>query len=202
MDRVQGPGRRIGNDLRRPGPAFQRGRTNREANHRAAGCQRSAECRNRNTGKARLRPDPWRNPFIGQRLRDETGTDNADSDARQKKDKFRDAGARALTDQHAPPTGCNKCQDPDGQPQKNIDGERHFDVSRYSKPARTTSRASKPAIIGKGSASMMRQMTKSEPKKGSSQTKARVYPMSVQLTMKATTAPASAPMTRKAPATG
>ena len=63
-------------------------------------------------------------------------------------------------------------------------------------------RASNPATIGNGSAAMMRQSTKSDPKNGNSHTSARVYPISVQLTMKATTAPASAPITRKAPATG
>jgi hypothetical protein len=41
-------------------------------------------------------------------------------------------------------------------------------------PARTAIRANKPAMIGSGSASMIRQITKSEPKNGSSQTSARV----------------------------
>src|SRR5262249_6456528 len=108
----------------------------------------------------------------------------------------------AVGEQHAPSHCGNKCQDTDYQPQQDVDGHHHLASSRYLKPARTAIRASSPAMIGRGSAATMRQITKSGPKNGSSQTSARVYPINVQLTMKVTTAPASAPIIRNAPATG
>src|SRR4029079_12965055 len=104
--------------------------------------------------------------------------------------------------QNASARGGNDRQNADDQPQQDGNSERHLISSRYWKPARTRTRASKPAMIGSGIAAIIRQITKSAPKNGNSQTSARVYPISVQLTMKATTAPASAPMIKKAPATG
>ena len=57
-------------------------------------------------------------------------------------------------------------------------------------------------MIGNGIENRMRQLMKSSPKNGSSHTRARAYPSSVQEITKAQAAPASAPAARNAAATG
>ena len=63
------------------------------------------------------------------------------------------------------------------RPQRDVDGEVHGAAGFMKRHAY---RAARPARIGSGSEKMIRQVTKSRPKNGSSQTMARVYPISVQ----------------------
>src|SRR5262249_11992700 len=87
----------------------------------------------------------------------------------------------------------------DDRPQRDVDGEVHG-AAGFTK--RHAYRAARPGRIGSGNEKMMRQVTKSSPKNGSSHTIARVYPISVQEITKAQAAPASAPAARNAAATG
>ena len=66
-----------------------------------------------------------------------------------------------------PRTAATNGKPADHQPEQNVDGQRIItSVLRAARSALTAMRASRPAMIGSGTASTMRQMTKSVAEEG------------------------------------
>src|SRR5215467_6396482 len=180
LDRIERPGRRIGDHLRRAGTALERRRPDREADHRATGCRGAKSCRDSDADETRVGADPVPDHILRHDGGDIAGTDHTNEDARDQHDEVVQTFKGTFAEQGFAAHRGGERERGDQAPEDDAnDDADDVDQVHWSPPqraaiARAAARAIRPAMIGSGSAIKMRQPTNSGPKNGSSQMRARL----------------------------
>src|SRR5215813_3707231 len=180
LDRIERPGRRIGDHLRGTGAALERRRSDRETDHRATGRRGAARRRDGDADEPGIGADPVPDQVLRHHRRDITGADHADEYARNQHDEVAQTVEGALAEQGLAAHRGGERERGDQAPQDDADDDAddvnqvHWSPPPRAAIARAAVRAIRPAMIGSGSAIKMRQPTNSGPKNGSSQMRARL----------------------------